>query len=130
MTGAGDGPDSAERGGSTAAAPGQVFGLARCCARHWLSSDSADTVSPVLFSDKVADMPVLVVQTVQTQFLDQSVAMPVGVQCQGNSAKTVEVPQSQLSPSSSSSWTRMLTCPFCARQVPTWVQTMQLSDKG
>ena len=77
MTGAGDGLDSAERGGSTAAAPGQVRGLARCCARQGLSSDSAGTVSPVLFSDKDADMPVFVVQTVQTQFLDKVIDVPV-----------------------------------------------------
>ena len=50
-------------GGSTAAAPGLVCGLARCCARQGLPSE--------LFSDKVADMPGLLVQTVQMQFLDE-----------------------------------------------------------
>ena len=34
--GAGDGPDSTDSGGSTAAAPGLVCGLARCCARQGL----------------------------------------------------------------------------------------------
>ena len=48
-TGSGDGPDSADSGGSTASAPGLVCGLARCCARQGLSSE--------LFSDKVADVP-------------------------------------------------------------------------
>ena len=33
-TGAGDGPDSADSGDSTAAVPGLVCGLARCCARQ------------------------------------------------------------------------------------------------
>ena len=68
-TGAGDGPDSADSGGSTAAAPGLVCGLARCCARQGLSSE--------LFSDKVAEMPVLLIQTVQMQFLDKVIHVPV-----------------------------------------------------
>ena len=63
-TGAGDGPDGAD-----SAAPGLVCGLARCCARQGLSSE--------LFSDKVADMPVLLVQTVQLQFLDKVIDVPV-----------------------------------------------------
>ena len=45
-TGAGDGPDSADSGGSTAAAPGLVCGLARCCARQGFRPSCSRTRPP------------------------------------------------------------------------------------
>ena len=181
-TGAGDGPDSADSGGSTAAAPGLVCGLACCCARQGLSSE--------LFSDKVADVPFLLVQTVQMQFLDKVIDVPVAVQqhvpkvvetvqfldkvidvpvavqqhvpkvvetvqfldkvidvpvaVQRHVPKVVETVQfldqvidvpvavQRHVPKVSrpySSWTRMLTCPCCARQMLMAVQTEHFLDK-
>ena len=64
-------------------------------------------------SDKVIDMLVLVVQTVQTQFLDQFEVMPVGVNCGG--------PEVAALGELSSSWTRLLTFPLlCMDTCPWW----------
>ena len=78
-----------------AAAPGQGCRLARCCARQGLSSDSADTISPVLFSDKVVDVPVTFNDT-----------------CPWRSRQC-------------SCWTRMWTCPVLCTTGAFVVQTVQ-----
>ena len=110
-TGAEDGPDSADSGGSTAAAPGLVCGLARCCARHGFRPSCSRTkllICPFCWSRPCRCSSWTRLLTCLLQCNDTCLWW--SRQC--------------------SSWTRLLTCllqcndtcPWCSRQCSSWTR--------